>query len=188
MDTSDGLHGGCPLGFADRLTVAPFAPQLKDRDFVAQVRQCLAEASLPPGRLTIEITGDFSTEDLALISENLQGLRALGVRIVLGGGAGSSLPLNLIAELQPDQVTIDLTAIRATHGSERSVALLACLIKTGQVLRLPIAVRGIEKQSEMDCAQASGAAEVRGPWISPALTDVAALPETGEAADLRRSA
>jgi len=170
------------------LTVAPFAPQLKDRDFVAQVEQCLSEASLPPGRLTIEIAGDFSTEDLALISGNLQGVRALGVRIALGGGAGSSLPLNLIAELQPDQVTIDLTAIRATHGSERSLALLACLIKTGQVLRLPIAVRGIEKQSEMDCARASGAVEVSGPWISPALTDVAALLETGEAADLRRSA
>ncbi|MGO4619804.1 putative bifunctional diguanylate cyclase/phosphodiesterase [Ensifer sp. 2YAB10] len=170
------------------LTVAPFAPQLKERDFVEQVRQCLGETGLPAGRLTIEVTGDFSTEDLALIADNLKGLRALGVRIALGGGAGSSLPLNLIAELQPHQVTIDLTAIRATHGSERSVALLSCLIKTGQVLRLAIAVRGIEKESEVDCAQASGAVEVRGPWISPALTDVTALLKAGAATDLRRSA
>lgn len=170
------------------LTIAPFALQLEDRDFVARVERCLSEAGLPPGRVTVEFTEGLSADDLSLIGRNLQGLRALGVRVALGGGAASSLPLNLVAELQPDQVTVDLAAIRAAHGTERSIALLACLIKTGQVLHLEIAVRGVEKESEMDCARASGAVEVRGPWISAALADVVTLIEDVEAQDLRRSA
>ncbi|MEI2299723.1 EAL domain-containing protein [Ensifer sp. MJa1] len=186
------LHAACaeaarwpsPTG----LTIAPLALHLKDRDFVAHVERCLSQAALPPGRLTIEVTEDLSADDLELVGETLRGLRGLGVRVALGGGAGSSLPLNLIAELQPDQVTIDLAAIRATHGHERGVALLACLIKTGQVLRLAIAVSGVEKESEMDCARTCGASEVRGPWVSPALADVTTLFADGDARDLRRSA
>ncbi|OCP10564.1 hypothetical protein BBX50_02500 [Ensifer sp. LC11] len=170
------------------LTVVPFAPQLKDRDFVAQVERCLREAGLPPGRLTIEIADGISTDDLALVGENLRGLRALGVRVALGGGSASSLPLNQISDVQPDQVTVDLTAVRAAHGSERCIALLACLIKTGQVLRLAIGVSGVEKESEADCARACGAAEIRGPWVSSPLADVAALFDNGETAELLRSA
>lgn len=170
------------------LTVAPFPLHLRDRDFPAHVERCLTDAELPPGRLTIEVTDDLSADDLERVGENLRRLHALGVRVALGGGAGSSLPLNLIAELRPDQVTVDLSAIRAAHGHERSVALLACLIKTGQVLRLAIAVSGIEKESEMDCARTSGASEVRGPWVSPALADVSAMLADGDVSELRRFA
>lgn len=151
------------------LTVAPFALQLRDRDFLSHVKTCLDEAGLAPGRLTIEVSEALSTGDMALIGENLHGLRALGVRVALSGGAAASLPLNLVGELQPDQLTVDLPAIRDIHGSERSVALLACLVKMGQVLRLPMAVRGIARESEMDCARTAGAVEAWGPWISPAL-------------------
>ena len=151
------------------LTVVPFALQLRDRDFIGHIKGCLEEAGLAPGRLTIEVPEAFSTGDMGLICENLQGLRALGVRIALSGGATASLPLSLVGEFRPDQLTVDLPAIRATHGSERSVALLACLVKTGQVLRLPMAVRGIARESEMDCTRTAGAVEAWGPWISPAL-------------------
>ncbi|SFF86126.1 EAL domain-containing protein [Ensifer sp. OV372] len=113
----------------------------------------------------------------------MRGLRALGVRVALGGGSASSLPLNQISEVQPDQVTVDLAAVRAAHGSERSVALLACLIKTGQVLRL-----FVEKESEADCARACGAAEIRGPWVSPVMADVSVLVGDGEAGEARLSA
>ncbi len=157
------------------LTVAPFVPQLRDRDFVAQVERCLSEADLSPERLTIEVAEGVSTDDLAVVAENLRGLRALGVRVALGGGSASSLPLNQISDVEPDQVTVDLAAVRAAHGSERSVALLACLIKTGQVLRLSIAVNGVEKESEADCARACGAVEIRGPWVSPVMADVSVL-------------
>ncbi len=151
------------------LTLAPFALQLRDREFVGQVRACLDDTHLAPGRLTIEVPDAFSAEDMALVSENIDGLRALGVRIALSGGVSASLPLSLIGALQPDQLTVDLPAIRNAHGSERSVALLACLVKTGQVLRLPMAVRGIARESEMDCARTAGASEAWGPWLSPAL-------------------
>ncbi|HEV7320188.1 MAG TPA: EAL domain-containing protein [Ensifer sp.] len=170
------------------LTVVPFASQLRDRDFVVQVQRCLLAAGLPPGRLTIEVAEGVSTEDLAVFAENLRGLRVLGVRVALGGGSASSLPLNQISDVQPDQVTVDLAAVRAAHGSERSVALLACLIKTGQVLRLAIGVSGVEKESEADCARACGAAELRGPWISPPIADVTVLFGGGKMGELRRTA
>ncbi|MNL36604.1 Phytochrome-like protein cph2 [compost metagenome] len=172
------------------LTVAPFALQLRDRDFLSHVKTCLEEAGLAPGRLTIEVSEALSTGDMALICENLQGLRALGVRVALSGGAAAALPLNLVGELQPDQLTVDLPAIRDVHGSERSVALLACLVKTGQVLRLPMAVRGIARESEMDCARTAGAVEAWGPWISPALParDLPALLRDANDKDARRLA
>jgi diguanylate cyclase (GGDEF)-like protein len=173
-----------PMG----LTLVPFAPQLKDRDFVGQVERCLGQAGLPAGRLTVEVAEDFASEDLALVADNLRGLRALGVRVALGGGAASSLPLNPFPNLKPDQVTIDLSAVRNAHGVERSTALLACLIKTGQVLHLSIAVSGIEKESEADCARACGAAEIRGPWLSPSLTDVTGLLAVAGSSDRRYSA
>lgn len=172
------------------LTVAPFALQLRDRDFIGHIKTCLGEAGLAPGRLTIEVPEAYSAGDMALIGENLHGLRALGVRIALSGGAAASLPLNLVGELQPDQLTVDLPAIRTAHGSERSVALLACLVKTGQVLRLPMAVRGVARESEMDCARTAGAVEAWGAWISPALParDLAALLRDAGGEDTRRLA
>lgn len=151
------------------LTLAPFALQLRDREFVGHVKVCLDDAGLAAGRLTIEVPEAFSADDMALVGENLAGLRALGVRIALSGGVAASLPLSLIGAVQPDQLTVDLPAIRQAHGSERSVALLACVVKTGQVLRLPVAVRGIARESEMDCARTAGAVEAWGPWLSPAL-------------------
>lgn len=174
--------------FPKGLTIAPFVSQLRDRDFVTQVERCLSDAGLSPERLTIEVAEGVSTDDLVIVTENLRGLRALGVRVALGGGSASSLPLNQISDVQPDQVTVDLAAVRAAHGSERSVALLACLIKTGQVLRLSIAVSGVEKESEADCARACGAAEIRGPWVSPVMADVSVLVGDGEAGEARLSA
>lgn len=76
------------------------------------------------------------------------------VRVALSGGAAAALPFNCVTA-SAGPADGGSAGNRGMHGSERSVALLACLVKTGQVLRLPMAL-------------VRGASPGKAKWIAPA--------------------
>ena len=140
--------------------------QFKDRDFVDYVKQCLAEAGLAPGRLTIEVTESVFSVDETVIRESLGDLRSHGVRVALDDfGIGFS-SINNLRAFPIDQLKIDRSFARAMMESQRDADLVDIILKLGQTFQVTTTVEGIECESQLDFIRRRGASEAQGYLIS----------------------
>lgn len=140
--------------------------QFKDRAFVDYVKQCLAEAGLAPGRLTIEVTESAFSVDETVIRESLCELRDHGVRVALDDfGIGFS-SINNLRAFPIDQLKIDRSFARAMMESKRDADLVDIILKLGQTFQVTTTVEGIESEGQLDFIRQRGASEAQGFLIS----------------------
>ncbi|WP_306031779.1 putative bifunctional diguanylate cyclase/phosphodiesterase [Shinella zoogloeoides] len=151
-----------PAGVA----VNVFGDQFKNRAFVGYVKECLAEAGLAPGRLTVEVTESVFSVDETAIRESLKELRDHGVRVALDDfGIGFS-SINNLRAFPIDQLKIDRSFARAMMESKRDADLVDIILKLGQTFQVTTTVEGIESESQFDFIRQRGAAEAQGYLIS----------------------
>ncbi len=140
--------------------------QFKDRGFVSYVKQCLAEAGLAPGRLTIEVTEAIFSVDAAIICESLAELRAHGVRVALDDfGVGFS-SINNLRRFPLDQLKVDRSFTRAMLANRRDAELVDIILQLGNTFQVSTTIEGIETEGQLEFVRALGASEVQGFLIS----------------------
>lgn len=140
--------------------------QFKDSAFVDYVKQCLAEAGLAPGRLTIEVTESVFSVDETVIRESLCELRDHGVRVALDDfGVGFS-SINNLRAFPIDQLKIDRSFARAMMETRRDAELVDIILKLGQTFQVATTVEGIETEGQLEFIRQRGASEAQGFLIS----------------------
>lgn len=140
--------------------------QFKDRTFVDFVRQCLEEANLAPGRLTIEVTESIFTISIEQLAENLALLRSIGVRIALDDFGTGFNSLNHLKSFPLDQLKIDRTFTRAMLADKRDAELVDLIAKLGETFKLATTIEGIETEGQLDFVRSLGVNEAQGFLIS----------------------
>lgn len=140
--------------------------QFKDRAFVPYVKQCLDDAGLAPGRLTIEVTEAIFSVDAAIICDSLAELRAHGVRIALDDfGIGFS-SINNLRRFPLDQLKVDRSFTRQMLANRRDAELVDIILKLGQTFQVSTTIEGIETEGQLEFARSLGVAEAQGFLIS----------------------
>ncbi|MDQ0320959.1 diguanylate cyclase (GGDEF)-like protein [Pararhizobium capsulatum DSM 1112] len=158
----EASHWPSPTGVA--VNVA--GDQFKDRSFVPYVKQCLADAGLAPGRLTIEVTESIFSVDAAVICESLAELRSHGVRIALDDfGVGFS-SINNLRRFPLDQLKVDRSFTRAMLANSRDAELVDIILQLGNTFQVSTTIEGIETEGQMEFVRALGASEAQGFLIS----------------------
>ncbi|NKN36186.1 GGDEF domain-containing protein [Agrobacterium sp. a22-2] len=140
--------------------------QFKDRGFVAYIKDCLDEAGLAPGRLTIEVTEAVFSVDMEVVCESLTALRAMGVRIALDDFGTGFSSINNLKMFPLDQLKIDRSFAKEMLESQRDADLVDLMQKLSATFQIHTTIEGIETEQQMAFVRTLGISEAQGFLIS----------------------
>ncbi len=148
--------------------------QLNAPQFPAQVAAALAESSLPPGALTIEVGERMLVEDAGLVVDRLAELRDLGVKLAIDDFGMGYASLAHLRQLPVDIIKIDPSFI-AGLGQDPTLTLLTrTIVQVGGDLGMQVVAEGIEQPRqlaelrEMGCGYGQGFLVAR-PMAAPGV-------------------
>jgi diguanylate cyclase (GGDEF)-like protein len=127
--------------------------QLDDDDLVEDVRGSLAENSLDPATLTLEITETTLMRDAEATAKRLHMLKELGVRIAIDDFGTGYSSLAYLRQFPADALKIDRSFISGIAASKESAALIHTLVQLGKTLDIETLAEGIEDQAQLETLQ-----------------------------------
>jgi blue light- and temperature-responsive anti-repressor len=106
------------------------------------------ENNLAIERLNLEVTEEEVIADCAHFAAKLNEYRRLGLKITIDDFGAGYAGLNLLAELQPDQVKIDMNLVRGIdkHGPRQAIVCAVTQVCTD--LGIDVIAEGIETAQE----------------------------------------
>jgi diguanylate cyclase (GGDEF)-like protein/PAS domain S-box-containing protein len=140
----------CASWPADVNVAVNISPIQFDRgDVVALVTEVLAVTGLEPRRLEVEITESSLLRQSADVTEALQRLRQLGIRISLDDFGTGYSSLSYLHRFPLDKIKIDRSFMRDVTREERSLTLLRGVTRLSADLGHCVVVEGIETEEQL---------------------------------------
>ncbi len=122
----------------------------------------IAETSFTPDRITFEIVESDHIHDIAHLVRIVDHYRGAGFRVALddlGSGFGS---LNLLGQLRPDFVKLDMGLIRGVDRDPYRAGIVQKLLEMARDLGIRSVAEGVETEEEWDWVRYHGADFVQG--------------------------
>ena len=133
-----------------RIAVNVSARQFCDGKFPALVQEILRECGLPASRLELEITETALMDNLALVIDQIDSLRQLGVRFAIDDFGTGYSSLSHLQNLPVDCVKIDRSFIQELEaGGEGSTTLVRGIIALAHNLGLQVVAEGVETANQL---------------------------------------
>ena len=146
-----------------RVAVNMSAIQFRRCNVAEEVREALAAARLPAGRLEIEITESVFLNDTELTRHWLDELRNMGVGISLDDFGTGYSSLSYLHSYPLSKVKIDRSFLAGVATSHRPLNLLHGVARLSADLGMAVAVEGIETEEQLSLvAREKSVDEVQG--------------------------
>jgi diguanylate cyclase (GGDEF)-like protein len=163
------------------------ARQLQEPTLAAEIAATLAEFSLEPARLTIEVT-ETAVLKGGQILRTLGELRELGIKLALDDFGTGHSSLVLLRTCPVDILKLDKSFIDEIDGSAQPLAVATAIIQMAQALGLATVAEGIESDVQADQLWQLGYQLGQGyhfgrPLPAEAVADLLAITGTGIAAN-----
>jgi diguanylate cyclase (GGDEF)-like protein/PAS domain S-box-containing protein len=140
--------------------------QLSDQSLIAEVRQALWTAGLPPTALILEITETSLANPSVDAVSVLQELKDIGIMLALDDfGVGYS-SLGHLMRYPLDIVKVDKSFVDPIGGPDDNSALLGAVLQVANALSLAATVEGIETQAQLDSLRDLGCTRGQGYLLS----------------------
>ena len=157
--------GLAPLPVAVNLS----SVQFRQRDFVREVEDALAETGLEPRYLAFELTESMLMSDTNDMVRTLEGLKALGVKLAIDDfGTGHSSLMHL-KRFPIDKLKIDRTFVRDTPDDADDCAITAAVIDLARNMGITSIAEGVDRREQLDFLRSRGCEEAQGYLFCRAL-------------------
>ena len=162
-------------GLVISVNVSPI--QLRDSQFVGQVRAALREFSLEPGRLELEITESVFIDDAPAALAVLHDLRQLGVRVALDDFGTGYSSLAYLRRFPFDTLKIDRAFVNEVLQQRDARAIVQMIAQLSATLGMRTVCEGVETPQQLSVIIDAGCHEVQGYLVSRPrpLADFSAL-------------
>ena len=157
--------GGAPL----HMMVNISARQFREEGFAAMVGSVLAETSMTPGDLTLELTESMLMDDTDRALARLDHLRALGVCLAIDDFGTGYSSLAYLKRFPIDELKIDRLFVRGIDRNTRDAALVSAIVSLGHSLGLRVVAEGVETAAHLDVLRRQGCDLAQGFHFSPPL-------------------
>lgn len=144
------------------------ARELVSRDLVRELESALADASLNPDALTLEIT-ESALLDSEPVDARLGELRRLGVRVAIDDFGTGYASLNYLQRFPVDQLKIAKPFVEAIGTGPEQDRLAAAIVRLGATMGLDTVAEGIEHVRQCDRLRALGCRYGQGHLFYPPL-------------------
>jgi len=137
------------------------ARQVGQHGFTADVARALEQSGIEPSCLTLEITETAIMRNAHAAREQLEQVKALGVRIAIDDFGTGYASLSSLQSLPVDILKIDRTFVAALSAGwsrelHKASELLHAILGVGQALSLSVVAEGIEDPGQLRSLEAMG--------------------------------
>jgi len=150
--------------------------RLQSPGLVDEVAALVAERSIDPPRLVLEITEGVVLRDTEGVLLQLEGLKSLGVRLALDDFGTGFSSLSHLRRFPVDVVKIDRIFIEGLAKDAGAIRLVQAILRMGQGLSLDVIAEGIEQQAQVDTLLRVGCGLGQGYLLSEPLSHEALVP------------
>ncbi|WP_374262758.1 putative bifunctional diguanylate cyclase/phosphodiesterase [Zoogloea sp.] len=145
-----------------RMAVNVSPIQLRQPDFLAQVREALAETGCVASALEVEVTESVAVGGLEPAAEHLRALREMGVTVAIDDFGTGYSSLSYLERLPADRLKIDRSFMRGLERGEQGARIARTIIVLGRELGLTVLAEGVESAevaaevARLGCSEAQG--------------------------------
>lgn len=153
-------------------------PTLRTPGFAAQVHAALEQNEVTPEELDIEIPEDIPARDIQAMAQNLDALRAMGVRLSLDDFGGGVSAMAHLVQLPVQRVKLDRSIIHRLPEGKPEAAVLRAVTNLAQSLGMELVAEGVEKEAQAGALRSAGCFIMQG-WLygRPMAADLLVPPE-----------
>jgi diguanylate cyclase (GGDEF)-like protein/PAS domain S-box-containing protein len=149
--------------------------QFQNSELVMDVARILRQTELDPNNLSLEITESVAMHDEDSTVATLEGLKSLGVWLVIDDfGTGNSSLAYLASRFKMDHLKIDGYFIREFVADPDNSAIVSGLIDYAHAVGLRVIAEGVETANQLQRLKEMGCEFVQGNYIARPLTSAAA--------------
>ncbi len=168
-----------------RLSVNVSTRQLQEPDFVDAVSGVLERTGLPPDLLALEITESLLLGDRREVVRQLDGLRALGIRIAVDDFGTGYSSLSQLRHFPIDILKIDRSVVDGIEQDQGKEQLVRGIVNLGDSLLLDVIAKGIEGNEQLQLLRDMQLPHAQGflfhpPLAAAAITQLLARAERAE--------
>ena len=145
-----------------RVAVNVSAQQLRDQNFVLDVRRALATQEGMEPALELEITESLLMENIERNIARLETLRALGVTIAMDDFGTGYSSLNYLARLPMDTLKIDRSFVLSMTRSPVNKTIVSTIISLAHSLGLKVVAEGVETNEQLSILKSLKCDEIQG--------------------------
>lgn len=143
------------------------ARQFESGELLAQVRESLAEAGLPPERLELELTETSLMHDVEGAIATLDELRQIGVRVSVDDFGTGYSSLAYLRRFPLDAIKVDRSFVRDITTNPEDVSIARIIIAMAHNLNLRVIAEGVETAEQLAFLMANNCDDVQGYFFSP---------------------
>jgi diguanylate cyclase (GGDEF)-like protein/PAS domain S-box-containing protein len=136
--------------------------QLVSRDFPERVAQLLAESTVEPSQLCLEVTETALAGDVDLVVAVLKALRDVGVRLSIDDFGTGHASLTYLAQFPVDQVKVDQSFVAGLGVDAGSAAIVGGVVGMAHTFDLRVVAEGVETEAQLSALREMGCDAVQG--------------------------
>jgi diguanylate cyclase (GGDEF)-like protein len=136
--------------------------QVRDGSIVELVRSALAESSVSPSRLVLEITEGVLIDNPDEMVKRIKDLHELGVRVALDDFGSGYSNLGYLQRFPLDKIKIDQSFVAALGHSSNGGVIVQAMVALGRALGLSVLVEGVETEHQRVLLRLAGCDEMQG--------------------------
>ena len=152
------MSGLPPIRVAVNLSVR----QVQAGDLVAVVAHALRDTGLSASLLDLELTEGFPIDDTEQLSDTLDALRNMGLRIALDDFGTGNASLSHLLHFPIDKVKIDRSFLRAAGGVRPGAVIVEGIVGMAHGLGLKVVAEGVESEADLAFLRSLRCDEVQG--------------------------
>lgn len=147
---------------AVRIAVNVSPLQLRNRGFIAEVKQVIGVDAIAPDGLELEITESLIMEDVAHSIASLKAIRAMGVSIAIDDFGTGFSSLSYLAKLPVDTLKIDRSFVNDMTAGPEGLAVVSAIINLAHSLKLKVVAEGVETDEQLRLLRLLSCNEMQG--------------------------
>jgi diguanylate cyclase (GGDEF)-like protein/PAS domain S-box-containing protein len=136
--------------------------QFEDTHLVRAIERALADSSLPPELLELEITESMMMRDLEAAMKTMKSIKAMGIRLALDDFGTGYSSLASVKRFPFDCIKIDRSFVKDIPDNPDDATLVRAIVAMGHSLRLAVVAEGVERPEQLKFLAELGCNEYQG--------------------------
>jgi diguanylate cyclase (GGDEF)-like protein/PAS domain S-box-containing protein len=142
------------------------AIEFRQRDLVPAMAAVLQASGLAPQFLEVELTESALIDQGSFIGEQLQALKALGVRLAIDDFGTGYSSLAYLKRFPIDRLKIDRSFVQDTPADADDVAIITAILQMARSLKLATVAEGVETVEQQALLRSLGCGDFQGFLVS----------------------
>lgn len=149
-----------------RLAVNIAATQFREQGLLHLVKDVLAESSLDPRYLELEITEKALMQDSAAAIRMMNEMKDMGIYLTIDDFGTGYSSLSYLKKLPVNKLKIDISFIREMTTDPNSALIVKAIIDLAHTLNLTVLAEGVEKKEQVSFLVENNCDEMQGFYFS----------------------